>query len=99
MVRSTKVRVDKKAIRAAIKSRIDERNRYNQGGGGFTRWNAPIPEWHFYLRNNGIEIKWTDGGGTIEMKGEVIATFIRKWSTRKVCLCYAELMPTIEWRA
>ena len=92
------MRIDKKSIRAAIKARIDERNDFNlYGRYPSTRWDARLPEWHFYLRNNNIEIKWTDCGGTVEMNGKVIATIERKWSTKKTCLTYRELMPKINW--
>lgn len=93
------MKLNKKMIRAAIKARIDERNAFDiYGRRPSTRWNAPIPEHHFYMRNNGLTLTWSDGGGEITDKdGNVIARFVRKWSTKKERLTYRELMPTIEW--
>lgn len=93
------MKYNKKMIRAAIKQKIDEYNDYAlHGRFPSTSWNQRIPEHHFYMRDNKLQLKVYDGRGeVIDENGNVIVSYIRKWSTKKVCLTYKELMPKLEW--
>ena len=95
------MKYNKKMIRAAIKARIDSDNEWRlYGHAGSTSWNAPIPEHHFYMRNNGLELRVGDSRGEVtDESGNVIVSWLRKFSTKKVCLTYKELMPKLEWEA
>ena len=91
-------RINKKMVRAAIKARIDEDNEWSLFGRRPTSFGLRIPEHHFYMRNNGFRIVNDNNDGmVIDGDGNVVAKWKRKWSQRKVCLTYKELMPTIEW--
>ena len=93
------MKYNKQMIRAAIKARIDQDNAYNlYGRFPSTSWNAPIPEHHFYFRNHGLSLKVRDNHGEVtDEQGNVIVRYERKWSAKKVCLTYKELMPKLEW--
>ena len=93
------MRYDKKMIRAAIKDKIDRDNAWNlYGKAPSTSWNARIPEHHFYFRNHKLELRVYDARGEVtDEHGNVIVSYIRKWSSKKVCLTYKELMPKLEW--
>lgn len=93
------MKYDRKMIRAAIKARIDSDNDWNlYGHAGTTRWDARLPEHHFYMRDHKLRIVVKDGHGeVVDEFGNAVAKWVRKWSTRKVHLTYKELMPTIEW--
>ena len=99
MAKSLGKKYDKQIIRKAIKARIDSDNEWAlYGRTPSTRWNAPLPEYHFYMRNNKLAIKVGDSNGeVIDGDGNVIAQWVRKWSAKKVCCTYRELMPTISW--
>lgn len=92
------MKYDKRMIRAAIKQRIDDYNLFAiHGRHPSTRWDR-IPEHHFYFRNHKLELRVSDiGGEVVDGDGNVIVSYIRKWSTKKVCLTHKELMPNLEW--
>lgn len=95
------MKYDKKMIRAAIKDKIDRDNAWNlYGKAPSTSWNARIPEHHFYFRNNKLALNvYATYGEVTDDSGKVVVRYERKWSTKKVCLTYKELMPKLEWEA
>lgn len=92
------MKYDKKMIREAIKARVNEYNEFAlYGRYPSTRWDR-IPEYHFYFRNNKLQLKVTDTHGeVVDESGNVIVRYIRRWSAKKVRLTYKELMPKLEW--
>ncbi len=92
------MKYDKKMIRAAIKNRIDDDNLFNlYGRYPSTRWDR-IPEHHFYFRDHNLKLQVKDTKGqVIDGDGNVVVSYERKYSAKKVCLCYKELMPKLEW--
>ena len=94
------MRLDKRMVRAAIKARIDEDNEWNLYGRRSTSFGLRLPEWHFYMRDNGLRIVNDHyDGKVVDGDGNTVAKWKRKYGTRKVCLTYKELMPAIEWVA
>lgn len=93
------MKLNKRYIRAAIKERIDRDNDWRlHGHAGTMSWNQRLPEHHFYMRDNKFRILNDDGEGkVVDADGNVIAKWKRKWSSKRICLTYKELMPTIEW--
>ena len=93
------MKYDKRMIRKAIKARIDKDNEWNlYGRGGYTRWDARLPEHHFYMRNNDLALMvFPDHGEVVDGHGNVVCRYERKWSAHKTCLTYKELMPSIQW--
>lgn len=85
-------KLNKKYVREAIKERVERQN----GGRGLNEFGFHrLPEWHFYCRDNDIRVDLDKG--VVTMRGEVVAKLTRKWSQRKVNLCYRELVPTVAW--
>lgn len=94
------MRYDRKKIRQAIKARIDEDNEWALYGRRSTTFQLRLPEWHFYMRDHGLRIvNDYHNGMVIDKDGNEVAKWKRKYSAKKVCLTYKELMPTIEWNA
>lgn len=94
------MRYDRKKIRAAIKARIDEDNDWALYGRRNTSFGLRLPEWHFYMRDNNLRIVHDyNDGMVVDGEGNPVAKWKRKFSAKKVCLTYKELMPTIEWVA
>lgn len=93
------MKLNKKMIRAAIKARIDEDNEWRLYGHASTKgWCSRLPEHHFYMRDNRLRIvNDNNDGKVVDEDGNVVAKWVRKWSAKRVCLTYKELMPTIEW--
>jgi len=92
------MKYNKKMIREAIKARIDECNAYALYGRYPSTSFGRIPEHHFYMRNNKLTLKVYDTRGeVVDDSGKVVVSYERKWSAKKVCLTYKELMPKLEW--
>lgn len=93
------MKLNKKLVRQAIKARIDEDNEWRlYGHAGSTSWNKRLPEHHFYMRDNGLRILVDDSEGrVVDKDGNDVAKWKRKYGSKRVCLTYKELMPTIEW--
>lgn len=92
-----------KLVKDAARYRVKRANAANRGGGSCERWDSwtPLDE----LRRFGLDLLMTDttwkvvrfsGRGNLDAaRGEVVAEFPRKYSQRKTCLCYTDLMPDV----
>ena len=82
----------KKAVMDVIMDGIRRSNYHNDSFGGRLNDFGPVVAKRM-LHENGIRIK----DYSVEHDGKKIATIHRRYSQRKVHLCYRELKPTIEW--
>lgn len=82
----------KKAVMDVVMDGIKRTNYHNDTFGGRMNGWGPVMATRM-LWENGIRVK----DNSVEQNGVTIAKIHRRYSQRKVHLCYRELKPTIEW--
>lgn len=82
----------KKAVMDVIMDGIKRTNYFNDTfGGRLNDWGSVVAQ--RMLHENGIRVH----DNAVEQNGTPIAKIHRRYSQRRVHLCYRELKPTIEW--
>ena len=82
----------KKAVMEVVMDRIKRENYFNDTFGGRMDGWGPVRAINM-LWDNKIKVK----DYHVEQDGRKVAVIHRRYSQRKVHLCYRELKPTIEW--